>query len=137
MKRKIHELETAASAENLPKVQSFVDTLLEENGCPFKVQMQIDIAVEEVFVNIANYAYPNGSGTAGIAADVTPDHAELTFTDSGIPYDPLAKQDPDITLSAEERQIGGLGIFMTKNLMDELSYQYKDGKNILIMKKSF
>ena len=101
-----------------------------------KAQMQIDIAVEEIFVNIASYAYESGDGKAVISVSTTDDNAvHITFTDMGIPYDPLAKEDPDITLSASERQIGGLGIFMTKKIMDEVKYEHRDGCNILKLVK--
>ena len=101
-------------------------------------QSQIDVAVEEIFVNIASYAYGDETGKVvlKIKIDNDPKKAVITFMDSGIPYDPLAKEDPDVTLSAEERQIGGLGIFMTKQFMDELEYEYTDGQNVLTLKKN-
>ncbi len=129
-------LTTAADVDKLPEVTAFIDAMLEENDCPMKAQMHIELALEEIFVNIAHYAYPDGAGEAEIRANVTPDCAEITFIDSGIPYDPLAKPDPDVALSAEKRAIGGLGIFMTKKLMDDVSYQYIDGKNTLTIKKN-
>ena len=100
--------------------------------------MPITVALEEVFVNVAHYAYPNGSGDVSLSIDFDSESRRMTFpmTASGIPFDPLAKPDPDITLSAEERQIGGLGIFMMKMTMDDVSYVYKDGQNILTMKKT-
>ncbi len=137
MEQKHYELEIAADIEKLGDAAAFVENILEENDCPLKAQTQIDVAFEEIFVNIAHYAYPDGEGKAKIAVDACPEFAEITFIDSGIPYDPLAKADPDITLSAEERQIGGLGIFMTKKLMDEIHYKYEDNCNILTMKKFF
>lgn len=137
METKIYDFMISAEVDKLQEVLGFVDSLLEENDCPMKAQMQIDVAVEEVFVNIAHYAYPGSIGNAEIKAAVACGYVELTFIDSGIPYDPLAKPDPDVTLPAEKRAIGGLGIFMTKKLMDDLSYEYKDGMNILKMKKIF
>ena len=100
--------------------------------------MQIEVAVEEIFVNIAQYAYAPETGDATVFAEVSGDPAVLTlrFSDGGIPYDPLARQDPDIGLPAEERDIGGLGVFMTKQFMDELHYEYRDGRNVLTMKKT-
>ena len=100
--------------------------------------MQIDVAVEEIFVNIANYAYNPDIGSAGITVETQEDPLSvvITFTDGGVPYDPLKKPDPDVTLPAEERQIGGLGIYMVKKSMDDISYDYKDGKNILTLKKN-
>ena len=96
------------------------------------------VAVEELFVNIAHYAYSPGTGSATIGVEILKDPAAIaiTFTDRGKPFDPLAKEDPDITLSAEERQIGGLGIYMVKKSMDEVVYEYKDGQNILRIKKN-
>ncbi|MGN0280147.1 MAG: ATP-binding protein [Lachnospiraceae bacterium] len=131
------ELTLEAKTENLDKVLSFVDGHLEEQECPMKTQMQIDIAVEELFVNIAHYAYNPEVGPVTIRVEVQkePLAVTITFIDHGVPYDPLAKEDPDITLSAEERQIGGLGIFMVKKSMDDIAYEYKDGQNILYIKK--
>ncbi len=132
------EMVIEAKVENLQQVLDFVDGELERLECPMKVQMQVDIAVEEIFVNIANYAYKPGQGPATIRAEVIeePLRIELTFIDHGVPYDPLAKEDPDVTLSAEERQIGGLGIFMVKKSMDDMTYEYKDGHNILRIQKN-
>lgn len=135
MKNKIYVFETSADVDNLPDVMAFIDDLLESNGYPAKAQMNIEVALDEMFVNIANYAYPEGKGTVRLLADVNPEYAEITIIDSGIPYNPLEKEDPDITLSAAERPIGGLGIFLTKKLMDSVSYENKEGKNILTIKK--
>ncbi|MEE0957293.1 MAG: ATP-binding protein [Ruminococcus sp.] len=137
MEKKLNVLEVTADVNKLRDVLDFIDSLLEEAGCPMKVQMQIDLAVEELFVNIANYAYTDGKGKAQISALVTKQNAEITFIDSGIPYDPLAKPDPDITLSADVRPIGGLGIFLSKKLMDEVTYKYEDSKNVLTIKKQY
>ena len=131
------EIVIDALTDNLPQVISFVDEQLEAADCPMKIQMQIDIAVEEIFVNIAHYAYNPDVGTAKVRVEVLgePPAVDITFIDNGIPYDPLAKADPDVTLSAEERQIGGLGIFMVKKSMDDVKYEYLDGHNILTLKK--
>lgn len=131
------ELVIDALTENLPQVLGFVDEQLEAAKCPVKIQMQIDIAVEEIFVNIAHYAYEQEVGTAAVRVEVTnePPAVQITFIDQGIPYDPLAKADPDVTLSIEERQIGGLGIFMVKKTMDDVEYKYLDGHNVLTLKK--
>ena len=125
------ELEIEAKIENLEQVLAFVDEELEKADCPVKTTIQIDVAVEEIFVNIARYAYNPEVGKATIRVEVRDGAVALTFVDNGVPYDPLAKEDPDITLSVEERQIGGLGIFMVKKSMDNISYEYKDGSNIL------
>lgn len=131
------ELNVEAKTENLDQVLAFVDRHLEEKGCEMKVQMQLDVAVEELFVNIAQYAYHPDIGVATIRVEVQeePLAVIITFIDNGVPYDPLAKEDPDITLPAEERQIGGLGIYMVKKSMDDISYEYKNGQNILRIKK--
>ena len=131
------ELVIDALTDNLPQVLSFVDEQLEAADCPMKIQMQIDIAVEEIFVNIAHYAYSPEIGSAKVRVEVLgePPAVDITFIDNGIPYDPLAKADPDVTLSAEERQIGGLGVFMVKKTMDDVKYEYCDGHNILTLKK--
>ena len=133
------ELKIKASVENLDQVIAFIDEELEKNDCSMKTQIQIDVAVEEIFVNIASYAYQPGEGDATIKIEIAEDpvRAEITFIDSGIEYNPLKKEDPDITLSAEERQIGGLGIFMVKKSMDDMIYSYKDGQNILKIIKKF
>ena len=131
------ELVVDAQPENLPRVQSFVTQLLEEAACPMKTMMQIDVIVEEVFVNIAHYAYGTERGKAAVRAEISekPPVVTITFADRGMPYDPLAREDPDVTLPAEQRQIGGLGIYMTKKMMDEVRYEYRDGQNILTLKK--
>lgn len=132
------EITIEAKIENLDEVLGFVDGQLEELECPMKAQMQIDVAVEEIFVNIASYAYAPGVGNALVRFDSSQDPASvtITFIDSGIPYDPVRKDDPDVTLSAEERGIGGLGIYMAKKAMDDMKYVYRDGQNILSISKS-
>ena len=127
-----------AKTDNLDEATAFIDTELEEHDCSMKVQMRIDVAVEELFVNIAHYAYEPETGMAEIRIDFKNDPAAvvITFIDSGVPYDPLAKEDPDVSLSLEERKIGGLGIFMVKKSMDDMKYEYKDGKNVLTIVKN-
>lgn len=131
------EITVAATVENLEAVATFVDACLEEVGCSPRAQIQIDVAVDELFSNIAYYAYPQRTGEVTLRLEATeePPCAILTFIDSGVPYDPLSRADPDTTLSAEERQIGGLGIYMVKKSMDAVSYAYEDGKNILKITK--
>ena len=136
--KNLNELTLEAKVENLDQVLSFVDGQLEQLNCPLKIQMQIDVAVEELYVNIASYAYDSPGGSATIRVEVLqdPQAVSITFIDHGIPYDPLKKPDPDVTLSAEERQIGGLGIYMVKKSMDGVYYEYKDGQNILRIQKN-
>ena len=131
------ELTIAATVENIETVTEFVNAQLELLDCPIKAQMQIDIAIDELFGNIAHYAYNPEVGNATVRVEVSEDPLAVivTFIDNGIPYDPLRKDDPDITLSAEEREIGGLGIYLVKKSMDEISYEYKNGQNILTIKK--
>ena len=135
MNPNIKKMIIAAQVEKLNNVIDFVNAVLEENNCSMKAQMQIEVALEELFVNIAHYAYSDGNGEAEIDVSVDDGYVEITLIDSGIPYNPLAKPDPDVTLSANERAIGGLGIFMSKKLMDDISYEYVDGKNKLTIKK--
>lgn len=135
----MRELTVAATVENIAVVTDFVKEQLDAVNCPMKAQMQIDIAIDELFGNIAHYAYTPQTGDAAVRVEIQKDPAAavITFIDSGIAYNPLAKDDPDITLSAEERELGGLGIYMVKKSMDEVSYEYKDGKNHLTIKKKF
>ena len=136
--KNLNELTLEARVENLDQVLSFVDGHLEQLDCPMKTKMQIDVAVEELYVNIASYAYDSPGGSATIRVEVlqNPLSVSITFIDHGVPYDPLKKPDPDVTLPAEERQIGGLGIYMVKKSMDGVEYEYKDGKNILKIQKN-
>ena len=126
-----------AALDQLDKVLGFVDDQLDVIDCPIKNRMQIQIAVEELFVNIASYAYQSDTGTATIIVEPeqSPRAVSITFRDHGIPYNPLAKEDPDISLPANERPIGGLGIYMTKKTMDEMKYEYRDGQNVLTIRK--
>lgn len=132
------ELTIDASLENIEKVTAFIDEQLESLGCPVKAQMQIDIAIDELFGNIVHYAYNPEIGPATVRVEVQEESLSvvITFIDNGVPYDPLAREDPDTSLSAEEREIGGLGIYMVKKSMDEIGYEYKNGQNILTIKKS-
>ena len=132
------ELTIEATVENIEIVTDFVNEQLEAFDCPMKAQIQIDIAIDELFGNIAHYAYNPEIGQATVRVEVIeePLSVVITFIDNGVPYDPLLKTDPDTTLSAEERDIGGLGIYMVKKTMDEITYEYKDGHNILKIKKN-
>lgn len=125
-----------ARNDALHEVLSFVEEELEKRFCNMKTQMMISVMVEEIFVNIASYAYPDSKGTATIRLEFDDENnVTISFIDSGIPFNPLAKEDPDITLSAEERDIGGLGIYMVKKSMDDVNYVREDNKNILSIKK--
>lgn len=123
-----------AAIENLDTVLDFINSELEDSGCPMKLQTQISIAVEEIFVNIARYAYNPEIGGVVIRISVG-DEIAIEFEDKGVPYNPLEKSDPDITANSEEREIGGLGIFMVKKIMDKVEYIHKDNKNLLVIRK--
>jgi len=131
------EITVSSKIENVSVVTQFLDAELEAHNCPMKAQMQLDVAVDEIFSNIVFYAYaPDfGDATVRVEFDDTPS-VSVTFIDSGIAYNPLEKDDPDVTLSAEDRKIGGLGIFIVKKTMDKIEYSYKDGKNILTIVKN-
>lgn len=128
-----------ADTEKLTEILEFLDQQLENAGCGPRAQMQMKIALEEMFVNIAHYAYPDGEGsvTVRIQADEAAGEMAVTLEDRGIPYNPLEQPAPDTTLSSEERPIGGLGVFMVRKSMDSVAYEYRDGKNVFTMKKSF
>ena len=128
-------LRTEAKKDNLGQVLRFIEQELEAADCSIKAQTQISVAVEEIFINIASYAYAPDTGEAVITAGIDGDSITIGFRDKGVPFDPLARTDPDVTLSAEERRIGGLGIFMVKKTMDEVRYRYEGGENILTIRK--
>ena len=133
------EITVEARSENVSLVTEFVEEQLESMDCPMKIQMKMGIAIDELFSNIALYAYSSGNGdvTVRVEKQEEPAAVRITFIDRGVPYDPLKKEDPDVTLSAEEREIGGLGIYLVKKTMDDISYEYKDGQNILSVLKFF
>ncbi len=132
------ELTIEATLENLPQAEEFVDTQLERLAVPKHIQMQIDIAVDELMTNIVSYAYRPETGPATVRVEVQEDPVAVvvTFIDHGVPYDPLAQQDPDTSLSLDERDPGGLGILLVKKSMDDISYSYSNGQNILSIKKN-
>ena len=131
-------IDIEAMAENWPQVSDFIEQQLNAAGCPVKEKNHLLIAAEEIFSNISKFAYAPDKGEAVIRVNVQEDPlmVTLTFMDHGVQFDPLDRKDPDVTLSAEDREIGGLGLFIVKNTMDEVSYRYVDGMNILTLKKS-
>ena len=149
----VKELTVEADLQNLDPVIDFVDERLDELGCTMKAKMQIGIAIEEIFVNVVKYAFDEGSAGSSeqtgseeagripekisIRVEDTEDprSVAVTIIDRGRPFDPLAKADPDVTLSADSRKVGGLGIFMVKKSMDQMEYEYRDGQNILTFRK--
>ena len=132
------ELIIEAVVDNLEAVNLFVHKFIEQFEVSKRTLMQLDLIVEEIFVNIASYAYSPNTGSVKILIEAKeePLTVSLTFIDSGVPYNPLEKSDPDINLSVNDRQIGGLGIFITKNLVNDISYRFVDGQNVLQLTKS-
>ncbi len=136
-----------AKKENLTDVLSFTEAFLEQMDCPPKAVMAVDLALEEVYVNVCFYAYPDVEGVSPEKKDATATvvlkagadnrSVQITLKDHGVPYNPLGKNDPDITLSAEQRDIGGLGIFLVKKYMDDVSYEYRGGENCLTLTKNW
>lgn len=124
-----------ASDDKLHEVLGLVEQELEAHDCNMKTTMMITVIVEEVFVNIAHYAYEGAKGDAIVSIDFEGDDVIIAFKDKGIPFDPLAKEDPDITAPVEDRQIGGLGIYMVKQTMDDVKYERVDDTNIFTLRK--
>lgn len=131
------EITVDAMIENMNTVTAFVDDFLDQIACPMKSRIQINIVIDEIFGNICHYAYKDSVGavTVRVESGNTPKAVFLTFIDNGIPYNPLDIEDPDITLSSEERKIGGLGIYLVKKNMDEMKYEYVNQQNRLWMEK--
>lgn len=134
----MEDLKLQASDETLYMVLDTIERHLDENECPADVKAEILVAAEEVYVNIAHYAYGGHEGEAVVQMEVcqNPKCWRMVFRDKGVPYNPLEKDDPDISLSAGEREIGGLGIFMVKQSMDKVEYRYEDGCNVLTIEKN-
>lgn len=128
-------LRIPAKLEGMDLILSFVSFLLDMNSCTPQARTQLRMAVEELYVNVTLYAYPSGDGWVEIRGRVEDGVATFQLIDSGTPFDPLARDDPDILLSGEEREIGGLGIFMVKTMVDEVKYEYRDGCNQLTLRK--
>lgn len=122
---------------NLQALTSEIISALERFDCSAKLLSKVNISVDEIFTNICSYAYPSGTGNVEISINVyeEPGRIVIQFSDEGIPYNPLEKSNPDVTLSADERPIGGLGIFLVKKMMDEIDYKYCEGKNVLTILK--
>lgn len=126
-----------AEKEQLDGLLALINGDLEQAGCTQEVMIAVGICAEEIFVNVASYGYPHGEGDVQVIEEIEGRRITLELRDGGIPYNPLAREDPDITLSAEERQVGGLGIFMVRSMMDGVSYEYRDEKNCLKMWKEW
>lgn len=133
----MNEITVLAHVDQMEAVNNFIREELAPYNCSPKAEMQIELAIEEIFVNIAHYAYkPEGNATIRCGVDGALQQVTIQFLDDGIPYNPLEKDDPDVTLEADGRDIGGLGVFLVKRTMDDVDYQYLDRKNILTIKKS-
>lgn len=126
-----------ATIDRIPWLTDQINEALESLDCSMKAQMQIDVAIDELLANIASYAYAPGTGDVTVRFDFDAGSriATVTFIDAGVPYDPLGKPDPDVTLDAGEREVGGLGIFLVKKTMDDMTYARRDGRNELTIHK--
>ena len=131
------EITLKARIENIPEATAFIDGKLEALGCGLKAQMQIDVAMDELFGNIARYAYGDGEGEVTVCFDFEENtrQAVITLTDRGKPFDPTAAMVPDVKIPAAERQVGGLGIFLVRKTMDDMAYEYRDGQNVLTIRE--
>lgn len=131
------EIDIPAAKENLPQVMAFVNGQLEQVDCPAGVQSKIGLAVEEIFMNIASYAYNSSVGSVLITVDIIDESLDIviSFTDDGTPYDPLSHPDPSLKTPPKERKKGGWGIFMAKKMMDDMQYEYTNGRNVLTIRK--
>ena len=122
--------------EEISKLEGFMETIGEATGIDLSLVVSLNLALEEAVTNVISYAYPEGQeGTVDIDVRATKEQLEFVISDRGIPFDPTTKEDADITLGVEERPIGGLGIFLVRQLMDTILYEYKDKKNILTLRK--
>ena len=128
-------LKIPAELKRMDEVLDFVGGVLDAHGCTPQARTQLRMAMEELYVNVAHYAYPSGDGWAEIRGAVENGVATFRLIDGGTPFDPLAKPDPDVLLSGEERAIGGLGIYMVKNMVDDAEYVYRNGCNQLTLRK--
>ncbi len=130
------EIKVKADKEAIDEVYSFIEEeLLSVEGCSRRDALKLHMVIDELFTNVANYAYENSEGEVTVGFDEENSLVSISFIDSGTPYNPLDQESPDVTLSAKERKIGGLGVFMVKNTVDDISYERKDGKNIVTVYK--
>ena len=131
------ELTLPATVDSIETFTDFVNEQLEALDCSMKIETQIDIALDELLSNIAHYAYGSEIGQVTVRVEVyeAPSAISITFIDNGTPYDPLKKADPDTTIPIDDREDGGFGIYMVKKSMDDIVYEYKNGQNVLTIKK--
>lgn len=133
MKSAWKTIEIDISFENTKKAAEFVEKILEQEKCPVKIINQMLIAFDEIYSNIVKYSQAE---KLELSCAVMEEWVYLSFKDDGLPYNPLEEKDPDINVSMKQRQIGGLGIFMVKQMMDDTTYQYKENHNIFTIGKS-
>lgn len=123
--------------QEVPQLGVFVEEVCEAAGLDMGTTMKMNLAIEEAVVNVMNYAYPSGTkGEVRIEAKAREDYVEFVISDDGRPFDPTGVKDVDTTSPAEERSIGGLGIFLVKHYMDKVKYKYVDGQNVLTLRKN-
>ena len=136
MEKYCKHIRLSNDVQEIPLLNAFVDEICEFNGLDDMTTMQMNLAIEEAVVNVMNYAYPKGTvGTVTIDAEASDERLKFVITDQGAPFDPTAKEDADITLSVEDRPIGGLGIFLVRQLMDSINYERVNGCNVLTLRK--
>jgi sigma-B regulation protein RsbU (phosphoserine phosphatase) len=128
----------AARTDALDTVCDFVEERLSAFDCPMRTLLQLRLAIEEIFVNIASYAYAPGEGEAEVRCEVLKDplRVVIRFLDGGKPFDPLAREEADTTEEGLMSREGGLGILLIKKTMDEVRYAYEGGKNVLTIRKN-
>ena len=133
----MHKLTVPAKIENLQKVFNFLNTQLNSVTYNMKSRLQLELSIEEAYVNISKYAYEYNEGNIEILSHIDKDPIQITvkLMDSGIPYNPLNNEDPNILANTEEKELGGLGILLIKKNVDNIRYEYLDGKNVLTIQK--
>jgi len=133
----LSEINIEATIENISVITNFVNDELDKYNCPEKEKIKVDIVIDELVTNVSKYAYGEETGMITVQIEMAENNICMAFIDSGIPYNPLERAEPDVTLSVDDRPIGGLGIYLVKKLMDDITYEYADGKNILKIKKYY
>ena len=136
MEKYCKHIRLSNDVQEIPLLNAFVDEICELNGLDDMTTMQMNLAIEEAVVNVMNYAYPEGTkGFVDITSMSDEESLQFVISDNGKPFDPTTKEEVDTTLPVEKRRIGGLGIFLVRKMMDNVKYEYKDGQNILTLRK--
>lgn len=136
MEKYCKHIRLSNDVQEIPLLNAFVDEICELNGLDDMTTMQMNLAIEEAVVNVMNYAYPEGTkGFVDITSMSDDEYLQFVISDNGKPFDPTTKEEVDTTLPVEKRRIGGLGIFLVRKMMDNVKYEYKDGQNILTLRK--